>query len=81
VPIVGSIFALVTIATAKLPFDIDVTNAPIDSLVVGIHITFQSIAAFLFIATILTNSAWWLDRDSTNQQLVENQILKKDINK
>lgn len=71
VPIVGSIFALVTIATAKLPFDIDVTNAPIDSLVVGIHITFQSIAAFLIIATIITNCAWWLDRGSKNQQLTD----------
>jgi EmrB/QacA subfamily drug resistance transporter len=76
VPIVGSIFSLVTITAAKLAFDVDVTAAPIDSLVAGMHTTFQAIAAFLFIATLFTTCFWWLDRFGTKQANQETTLKK-----
>ncbi|TAF12164.1 MAG: DHA2 family efflux MFS transporter permease subunit [Nostocales cyanobacterium] len=70
VPLVGAVFSFVTITNAKLSANIDVTNAPIESLVFGTKITFLVVSALLLISTIFAVCLWWLEK--------KNWILRKE---
>ena len=52
VPLVGAVFSFVTITSAKLASNIDITNAPVESLVLATQITFRIVAVLLFVLTI-----------------------------
>jgi EmrB/QacA subfamily drug resistance transporter len=60
VPLVGALFSFVTITTAHLAANIDVTNAPVEALVFSSQMTFRGVAGLLLIATVMTLSLWWL---------------------
>ncbi|AFZ57913.1 MFS transporter [Anabaena cylindrica FACHB-243] len=62
VPLVGAVFSFVIITNAKLTSNIDITNAPIDSLVFATQITFRVVAALLLISTIFAVLLWWLEK-------------------
>ncbi len=64
VPLVGDVFSSVTVTNANLTINIDVTNAPIESLVFGTQITFRVVAALLLISTMLAVSLWQLEKNS-----------------
>jgi EmrB/QacA subfamily drug resistance transporter len=62
VPLVGAIFSFVTITTANLNETLDVTNAPIEALVLGTKITFIMVSVLLLVSTILAVCLWWLEK-------------------
>ncbi|WP_071187885.1 MFS transporter [Trichormus sp. NMC-1] len=62
VPLVGAAFSFFTINSANLEANIDVTNAPIEALVLGIQITFRVVAALLLLSTIVASGVWWLEK-------------------
>jgi EmrB/QacA subfamily drug resistance transporter len=62
VPLVGAIFSFVTLNQTKLITNIDVTNAPIESLVLGTQITFLFIAILLLISTVFAICLWWFEQ-------------------
>lgn len=70
VPLVGAIFSFVTLTKANLNSSIDVTNAPIASLVFGTHITFLFASALLFTSTIFAVGLWWWE--NKNSQVYPN---------
>ena len=59
---IGTIFALLTSASAKLVSHIELTNAPIEALVFGVQTTFRIIAPILMVAAVLTAFLWWLEQ-------------------
>ncbi|MEA5619401.1 MFS transporter [Cronbergia sp. UHCC 0137] len=61
VPLVGALFSFITITHANLISGIDVTNAPIKSLVFGTQITFRVVAVLLVISTLFAVGVWWLE--------------------
>ncbi|MDP5017184.1 MAG: MFS transporter [Dolichospermum sp.] len=61
VPLVGALFSFVTLNNTQLTTNIDVTNAPIKSLVLGTQITFEFIAILLLVSTVLAICLWWLE--------------------
>ncbi len=61
VPLVGALFSFVTLNNTQLTTNIDVTNAPIESLVLGTQITFEFIAILLLVSTVLAICLWWLE--------------------
>jgi EmrB/QacA subfamily drug resistance transporter len=69
VPLVGALFSFVTIASAKLASNVDVTNAPVDALVLGTQITFRVVTALLIASTILAGFSWFLEQKKLNQDL------------
>jgi EmrB/QacA subfamily drug resistance transporter len=72
IPLVGAVFSFVTVTNANLTINVDVTNAPLESLVFGTQITFRFVAALLLISTILAVSLWQLEK--------KNWILSYSIN-
>jgi EmrB/QacA subfamily drug resistance transporter len=62
VPLVGTIFSFVTITNAHLSSNMDVTNAPIESLVFGTQMTFRFVSGLLLISIILAVGLWWLEK-------------------
>lgn len=69
VPLVGALFSFVTIASAKLASNVDVTNAPVDALVLGTQITFRVVTALLIASTILAGFSWLVEQKKVNQDL------------
>jgi EmrB/QacA subfamily drug resistance transporter len=60
VPLVGALFSFVTLASAHLAPHLDVTQAPIEALVLGMQTTFQVMAALSLLSTLLAAIFWWL---------------------
>lgn len=60
--LIGTMFSLLTSASAKLVSHIDLTNAPIEALVFGVQMTFRIIAPILMVAVILAAFLWWLEQ-------------------
>ncbi|WP_254445288.1 MFS transporter [Anabaena sp. UHCC 0204] len=59
VPLVGAIFSFVTLKNTQLTRNIDVTTAPIASLVLGTQITFLFIAILLLVSIVVAICLWW----------------------
>ncbi|MBF2063670.1 MAG: MFS transporter [Calothrix sp. C42_A2020_038] len=59
VPLVGTLFSLVTIKKAQLADFIDVTNASPQMLVFGMQSTFRIIAVLLTASVIVAALLWW----------------------
>jgi len=76
VPLVGALFSLVTISSAHLPPQIDVTNAPPEALVFGIQTTFSIIAGLLMTAVILATGLWWLEHSSSKASKLNHMLVK-----
>ncbi|AFZ22675.1 drug resistance transporter, EmrB/QacA subfamily [Cylindrospermum stagnale PCC 7417] len=73
VPLVGALFSFVAIASAKLAPNIDVTNAPIEAIVLGTQTTFRIVAALLIASIILTGLLWLLEHKKAKaSQVMEN---------
>ena len=53
IPLLGGLFATLSIASADLAPDIDITNAPVEALVSGEHATFRVAALILIVAAAL----------------------------
>ncbi|MCC5616350.1 MFS transporter [Nostoc sp. CHAB 5836] len=53
VPLVGAFFSLVTMKSAQLALNIDVTNAPLEALIFGMQTSFRAIAVLLFTSVIV----------------------------
>ncbi|HEY9849844.1 MAG TPA: MFS transporter [Leptolyngbyaceae cyanobacterium] len=60
--LIGTMFSLLTSASAKLASHIELTNAPIEALLFGVQMTFRIIAPILMVAAILTAFLWWLEQ-------------------
>lgn len=59
VPLVGALFSFVTIASTQLAPNLDVTQAPIEALVLGMQTTFQMIAGLTVVSTLIAAVFWW----------------------
>jgi EmrB/QacA subfamily drug resistance transporter len=59
VPLVGAIFSFVTLNNTQLTRNIDVTTAPIASLVLGTQITFLFITILLLVSIVVAICLWW----------------------
>lgn len=64
VPLLGSVFAALTITSANLAPQVDVTAAPVAALVYGVQGTFRVAALILGVAAILTAVVWRIERGS-----------------
>jgi EmrB/QacA subfamily drug resistance transporter len=62
VPLVGALFSFVTIASAHLALNLDVTQAPTEALVLGMQTTFRVIATLTITSTLLAAAVWWQPR-------------------
>jgi EmrB/QacA subfamily drug resistance transporter len=61
--LMGTLFSFLTMASAKLAPNIDVTSAPVEALVSGVQMSFRLIAPILMVATILAAFLlWWEQR-------------------
>ncbi|BAZ23709.1 EmrB/QacA subfamily drug resistance transporter [Kalymmatonema gypsitolerans NIES-4073] len=68
VPLVGALFSTLTLASAKLAPDIDVTQASVEALVVGVDATFRLTAAIAIACTILGVVLWWVEHSQAQNQ-------------
>lgn len=59
VPLVGALFSFVTIASAQLSPNLDVTQAPVEALVLGMQTAFQVIAGLTLVSTLIAAVFWW----------------------
>lgn len=64
VPIVGALFFFITSANASLSPNIDITEAPIEALVIGTQTTFRIVAIMLIIFTILAALYLWIAKNN-----------------
>ncbi|QSV74209.1 MAG: MFS transporter [Aphanizomenon flos-aquae KM1D3_PB] len=76
VPLVGAIFSFVTLNNTQLNTNINITNAPVESLVLGTQITFRFITILLVISTVFAIYLWWIE-----QKRVSMEKLISDIDK
>ncbi|MEG4288206.1 MFS transporter [Microcoleus sp. C2C3] len=60
--LIGTLFSLLTTISANLPPNIDVTEAPIEALVEGVHMSFLLIAPILMVTIILAAFLLWLEQ-------------------
>jgi EmrB/QacA subfamily drug resistance transporter len=74
VPLVGALFSFVTLTSAKLTLDVDVTNAPLETLVFGTHITFLAVAGLLLISIMFVVCLWLVEKKF---RFIYAQIQKK----
>lgn len=63
-PLLGAIFAALTISSAHLAAHSNVTTAPAEALVNGVQGTFRIAAVILLVATVLTGIVWRMERVS-----------------
>jgi EmrB/QacA subfamily drug resistance transporter len=68
--LMGTLFSLLTLASAKLPPNVDVTSAPVEALVVGVQMSFRLIAPIVMVAAILAAFLLWLEQ---SKQLASKQ--------
>ncbi|HIK30264.1 MAG TPA: MFS transporter [Oscillatoriales cyanobacterium M59_W2019_021] len=62
VPLVGILFSSIAIASAQLTPDLDVTQAPVEALVVGVQIAFQVMAVLSVAAAAIAAIFWGLHK-------------------
>ena len=60
--LMGTLFSLLTITSAGLAPDIDVTLAPISALVSGVQMSFRLITPIVMVAAILAAYSLWLEQ-------------------
>ncbi len=70
VPIVGALFFFITNANANLSPNIDITEAPIEALVIGTQTTFRIVAIVLIMLTTFAALFWRFDKN--NQTSITN---------
>jgi EmrB/QacA subfamily drug resistance transporter len=63
-PLLGAIFASLTLSHANLPPYTDVKAAPIEALVYGVQGAFQIAALILGVAVLISGSVWGMERFS-----------------
>ena len=63
-PLLGAIFAALTLSSAHLPANSDVTAAPATAMVYGVQGTFLIAAVILCAATVITGIVWRMERVS-----------------
>lgn len=68
VPLVGAIFSFVTLKNTQLITNINVMNAPIESLVLGTQITFRFITILLVISTVFAICLWWVEQKKVSTE-------------
>jgi EmrB/QacA subfamily drug resistance transporter len=61
-PLMTTLFTAQVMAEANLPPGVDITDAPAEALVSGVHGAFQIAALVVLAATILAAAAWRLDK-------------------
>jgi EmrB/QacA subfamily drug resistance transporter len=71
VPLVGALFSLVTIASANLTANTDITNAPVEALIFGTQTTFRVVAALLMAATMFAALLWWWEQNQVKVSKVK----------
>lgn len=59
VPLVGALLSCITLASAHLALNIDVTQAPTEALVLGMQTAFYVIAALTIASTAIAALVWW----------------------
>lgn len=59
VPLVGTLLSFVTLATAHLTLNIDITQAPTEALVLGMQTAFRVIAGLTILSTLMAAVFWW----------------------
>jgi hypothetical protein len=63
-PLLGAVFASLTLTSAHLARNVNVTTAPTEALVYGVQGTFRLAATILCAATVLTAIVWRMERSS-----------------
>ncbi len=63
-PLLGAVFASLTLSSAHLAPNANVTTAPVEALVYGVQGTFRIGALILGVAAILTAVVWGMERSS-----------------
>jgi MFS family permease len=63
-PLLGALFAALTLSSANLAHSANVITAPHESLIYGLQITFRVGALILLAATVLTAVVWRMERPS-----------------
>ncbi|MBE9258061.1 MULTISPECIES: MFS transporter [Aphanizomenonaceae] len=76
VPLVGAIFSFVTLNNTQLNTNINITNAPVASLILGTQVTFRFITILLVISTVFAIYLWWIE-----QKRVSMKKLISDLDK
>lgn len=64
-PLLGAIFASLTLSKANLAQYSDVKAAPIEALVYGVQGTFQIAALILCLAVLVSGVVWWMEKSSS----------------
>jgi EmrB/QacA subfamily drug resistance transporter len=76
VPLVGAIFSFVTLNNTQLNTNINITNAPVASLVLGTQITFRFITILLVISTIFAIYLWWIKQKRVSMEKLISDISR-----
>jgi hypothetical protein len=63
-PLLGAVFASLTLSSAHLAPNANVTTAPVEALVYGVQGAFRIGALILGVAAILTAVVWGMERSS-----------------
>lgn len=66
-PLLGAIFAALTLSSAHLPANSNVTTAPASAMVYGVQGTFRIAAIILLAATVITGIVWRMERASKRE--------------
>ena len=66
-PLMGALFATLTISHAHLGQNIDVTAAPVEALVYGVRGAFRVAALVMLAATLLAASLWKMERSTKDR--------------
>lgn len=61
-PLIGTLFSLMTMTSAGLPVNADVTNAPIEALVFGLQTSSRILVLIVIAATLLAAGLWGLEQ-------------------
>ena len=65
IALMGTLFATLTITNTQSPINIDVTNAPVEALVLGMQMSFRVVAIIVMASTCLAALLWWLEPGKT----------------
>ncbi|MDY6939494.1 MAG: MFS transporter [Cyanobacteriota bacterium] len=72
VPLVAALFSFVTLTSANLAPHVDITDAPIESLVLGMHAAFGAIAVLSIVSTAIALFDWWFRKPTSEFEVATN---------
>ena len=67
IPLLGGLFATLSVASADIAREIDVTNAPVEALISAEHTTFRVAALILMVSAALLICGMFQDRHGTDE--------------